>query len=997
MKNRTKYSFYSLLFFLLFSTQLFAQESTLKGVISNVNGEPVPYVNLIIKGTTKGTVSDFGGEFQLGGLSISDVIVVSSIGYVTQEIPYKGQTNISIQINEDAEQLEEIVVIGYGTQKKSDLTGSTGVVTSEDSDLQPVPNVQGMLQGKMAGVVVSQNSGAPGAVPKVNVRGFTGNPIYVIDGLIDGDINAVNPNDIENISVLKDASATAIYGSRGANGVIIVTTKGGKKNSPLKVNAEYYHTVSQLNNKLELLDPVSYMKIVNKKKLEAGANEIFSRLEIREAESTPGFGTDWQDEVFRTAHSDNANISLSKGWDKTTMRFSLGARNDEGILRNTNYKRYTSRLSISSDLTSSTKLNFNGSFTQEKGMNTAQGGQNGSDNVVAAATAWSPNLKVYDETTNDYTGFQGYGATVLRNPVYLSEEILRNTNQKTYATNLSLTQKIIPELSFKVFGAMQYRDINNDTFTRYEPATPNSVSSFYELTGSNVKYQGNAQLDFNKEFSSDHKLNATAVFEVISRKNKSEFFTTSYDQGEDQEGTLSEVINVMEPEGMLSALGRVGYSYKDKILLTGSVRLDGSSRLPEDNQWDDFYSAAFAYKLSNEEFLKYSEVVSMLKLRVGYGEIGNVNSLNAFQVQDLTNPRIGPYVFQGTELAYAEGIENGANRANPELRWEVSRQTNFGFDLGLLDDKIQLNADYYNKITDDSHFNSVVPGYLGGGTVKSNTGKLQNQGVELQLTYKWTTGGKFSMRNTLSFNYNQSEVLAIPQDTVYVGNINERGFERQSHILIQGQQVGQLYGYRYVGVKKSNTPVEGEIPNLEVGDAIYYDANGDGTISIEDMEVIGNGHPDMTWGFNSYLDYGNWSLNIFIQGVHGVDVFNLPQHGLLGGGSGVLDATSTEIYNSYSFDRNGSLPSLNARYRAQSSLFVEDASFIRIKNITLAYQVPWDKAQLRVYGGAQNIYTFTNYKGYDPESNSGSNLAPGIDRGSFPLPITYTFGLNFGI
>lgn len=993
-----KYSTYNLLLFIfLFSTPLFSQESILRGIITDESGEQVPYVNLIIKGTTKGTVSGFDGSYQLSGLTQGDIIVVSSVGYVSQELKFSEQTTLDIIIKEDAAQLEEIVVIGYGTQKKSDITGSTGVVSAEDSDLQPVPNVQGMLQGKMAGVVVSQNSGAPGAAPKVNVRGFTGNPIYVIDGLIDGDINAVNPNDIENISVLKDASATAIYGSRGANGVIIVTTKGGKKNSPLQVNGEYYHTISQLNNKLDLLDPISYMKIVNKKKLEAGANEIFSRDEIRQAEGTPGFGTDWQDEVFRTANSDNANISLSKGWDHTTMRFSLGARNDEGILRNTNYERYTSRLTVSSSLTSSTQLNFNGSFTQEKGLNSNQGGQDGNDNVVAAATAWSPNLPVMDETTGDYTGFQGYGTTVLRNPVYSSDEILRNTNHQTYATNLSVTQKILPELSFKVFGAMQYKSLDNNTYKRYEPAVPNSVSSLYELTGSNVKYQGNAQLDFNKEFNSDHKLNATAVFEVISRKNKSEFYTTSFDQGEDQEGTLSEVINVMEPEGMLSALARVGYSYKDKLLFTGSVRLDGSSRLPVDNQWDDFYSAALAYKLSNEEFLKNSEVISLLKLRLGYGEIGNVNSLNAFQVQDLTNPRIGPYVFEGTHLSYAEGIENGGNRANPELRWEISRQTNFGFDLGLLDDKIQLNADVYSKITDDSHFNALVPGYLGGGTIKSNTGKIQNQGVELQLTYKYTNGGKFSMRNSLSFNYNDSEVLEIPQDTVYVGNVKERGFERQSHVLIKGQQVGQLYGYRYLGVKKSGTSVDGEIPNLENGDAIYYDANGDGQITVDDMEVIGNGHPDFTWGFNSYIDYGNWSLNIFIQGVHGIDVFNMPQHGLLGGGSGVLDATSTEIYNSYSFDRNGTLPSLNARLRTQSSLFVEDASFIRIKNVTLAYQVPVKKGSLRVYGGAQNLFTFTNYKGYDPEANSGSNLAPGLDRGSFPLPITYTFGLNFGI
>ncbi|OHX63812.1 SusC/RagA family TonB-linked outer membrane protein [Flammeovirga pacifica] len=999
MKLKGFYNFLLFVLIIVSTISVSAQDKLISGTIYDENGVPVPFVNVIIKGTSKGVVSKFDGTFSLTGLKKGDILLFSYIGYKTKDITYHTQAILDVTLETDNEQLEEVVVIGYGTQKKSDLTGSTGVVSAEESDLQPVPNVQGMLQGKMAGVVVSQNSGAPGAEPKVNIRGFTGNPIYVIDGLINADINAVNPNDIENISVLKDASAAAIYGSRGANGVIIVTTKGGKKNSPLKVNGEYYHSIAHLNNKMDLLDPISYMQVANRKALENGSNELFSREEIRRAQSDPNFGTDWQDEIYRVAHSNNANISLSKGWDKTTMRLSLGARDDQGIIRNTSYKRYTSRLSLDHDLTKSTKVVFNGSYSFEDGLNTDQGGQSSAKNVVAAATAWSPNIPVIDPNTNDYSGFQGYGATVLRNPVYSAEEIDRMTKTKTMSTNLGITQKIFPELSFKVFGAVQYRDLENDTYERYEPAVPNSSSTLYQSRGENLKYQGNAQLDFNKTFNENHSLNATAVFEVISRKFTNEYYTTSFDQGEGKEGTLSEKISIMQPEGMLSGLARVSYAYKEKLLFTGSVRLDGSSRLPKNNQWDDFYSAAFAYKLTKEEFLANSDIISELKLRAGYGEIGNVNSLRAFQVQNLTDPLIKPYAFDGQTLSYAEGFENGNNRANSDLRWEVSRQANLGLDLGLFEDKVQLNVDVYHKITDDSHFNSLVPSFLGGGSVTTNTGKMLNQGLEVQLTHKWTNGKKFSIRNTVSFNYNQSEVLEIPQDSIFVGTSGslESGFDRQSHVLIKGQQVGQLYGYKYLGVKRSNAQVDGEVPGLNVGDAIYYDANGDNQIGIEDMQVLGNGHPKFTWGLNSYIDYKNWSLNIFIQGVHGVDVFNLPKHGLYGGGSGVIDATSTAIFDSYSFNKNGELPSLNALYRKQSSLFVEDASFVRIKNITLAYQVPFKKHSLRVYGGAQNVFTFTNYSGYDPEANSGSNLAPGLDRGSFPLPITYTFGLNFGI
>ncbi|MEX0275319.1 MAG: SusC/RagA family TonB-linked outer membrane protein, partial [Flavobacteriaceae bacterium] len=854
-----------------------------------------------------------------------------------------------------------------------------------------------------AGVVVSQNSGAPGSAAKVNIRGFTGNPVYVIDGFIDGDINAINPNDIESISILKDASATAIYGSRGANGVILVTTKNAKKNQGLKVDVDYYHTISQLNEKLDLLDPISYMKIVNRKLAEAGALEIFSSAEIAEAEGTPGFGTDWQDEIFRVAHSDNIAATLSRGWENTNLRFSLGARNDEGIVENSDYERYTSRLNFNSDLTEKTKLGVNVAFTLEKTHNIAQNGgrADGENDVVAAATAWSPNLSVIDVETGDYTGFQGYGATVRRNPVYLAQEVNRNGENKVFNANIGLEQELLENLRLKLFGATQFRDVDGRTKRRFEPATPGSVTQIATTVGNDYSYQGNIQLDYNKDFGDDHRLDVTGVFEVLDRKIERESVTTSFPT-EGEPGVDSEVIPRIEPEGQLSYLARMGYSFKDKLLFTGSVRFDGSSRLPADNQWDDFFSGAVAYRLSDEKFLKDSKTIDNLKLRLGYGEIGNVNSLSAFQVQDLTNPRIRGYVFNGQLVTDAEGLEDGSNRANPNLKWEVSKQWNTGIDLSLWNGKVELIADYYIKTTDDSHFNEPVASFLGGGTITTNTGKVRNEGLEFQISHKWSSGKDFGIRSSLNFAFNQSEVLEIPQDSIFVGS-RENGFDQQSHILIRGQQVGQLWGYRYLGPKtEGQGQLNREVPGLQLGDAIYADNDGDGQITIDDMEVLGNGHPDFTWGFNSFLDYRNFTLNLFVQGVHGVDVFNIPQHGLLGGGSGVLDATSTQILNSWTFDPvNGTLPSLNALYEPQSSLFVEDASFIRFRNITLAYEFQkrgflerLKIERFRVYAGAQNLLTITDYSGYDPEARSGTNLAPGVDRGSFPVPRTYTVGLN---
>ncbi len=972
------------------------------GKVTDETGFGLPGVNIVIGGSSNGTVTDFDGNYALQA-DEEDVLVFTYIGYLDQSVTVQSTTEINVSLQPDALQMEEVVVIGYGTQKKSDVTGSTGVISTKDIDLQPIQRVEGALQGKVAGVVVSQNSGAPGSAPKVSIRGFTGNPVYVIDGFLDGDINAINPNDIESISVLKDASATAIYGSRGANGVILVTTKSGKTNSALKIDAEYYHTISQLHTKLELLDAYSYMRVVNQKLDEGGALPAFTNAELNAAKSDPNFGTDWQDEIFRTAHSDNMTLNLSKGWEKTAFRLSLGGRNDNGIINNSSYKRYSGRINVNSQILPKTKLVVNAGYAYERTQNILGGNNKRNDpksTIAAAATGWSPNLPVIDPSTGDYTGFPGYGATVLKNPVYQTDEINAIGNRNIYNTSVSLEQEILSGLKAKATYAMQYVESNGDKFTRYSPGSPTTVNT---SDGEHTKQQYNFQLDYNKSFGEDHDFSVTGVAEVLDRMDTRNKYINTYSEPGVPGETIPTPLKASDPLpyeelGQLSFLGRAHYSYKDKILLTGSLRADASSRLPKDNQWDQFYSGAIAYRMGEEEFIQNVSFIEDLKLRVGYGEVGNVNSIKAFQIQNNTNPDIGGYVFDGQLVSGSEGFEDGKDRANPDLFWETSRTWNTGMDLSLWEGKIELNADYYIKWTENSHFKVPVPSYLGGGTIKTNSGRYKNSGVELTLTHQWKPTSDFSMRTSVNASFNQSEVLSFPSDSLYVG-AQENGFDQLSHILIEGQQLGQLWGYRYLGSKIAGQPAyEGEIPSAQVGDAIYYDGNGNGQIDIGDMEVLGNGHPDFTWGFNSFIDYKNFSLNIFVQGIHGVDAYNLPQHGLLGGGAGILDATSTEILNSSSF--GGPLPALNANFRAQSSLFVEDASFIRLKNIMLAYNFSEplvekiSLSRLRVYAGVQNILTITNYKGYDPETKSGTDQAPGIDKGSFPVPRTFTFGLN---
>ena len=981
-----------------------AQTSVLSGKVVDEFGDGLPGVNIFKKGTSIGTATDFEGNFQYE-FEPGDTIIFSFVGYEDKSIIYVGETQLEVRLNPDLEQLAEVVVIGYGVQKKSDLTGATGVLSTKDIDLQPIQRVENVLQGKVAGVFVQQNSGAPGAAPKVNIRGFSGNPTYVIDGFIDADINAINPNDIESISVLKDASATAIYGSRGANGVILIKTKSGKKNSKLKVDGEYYHTVSTLVNKLELLDPVSYMQIVNKKLDEAGALEIFSDDEIDEAKTTPGYGTNWQDEIFQVAHSNNLTANVSKGWEKVAFRVSIGGRNDDGIVKNSNYKRFSSRLNLNADLSKLTSLEINGGYTYERLNNVSNGNRSEAANrVVAAATAWSPNLPVIDPVTNDYQGFVGYGATVRRNPVYQANEKDNISNNDILNIGINLRQKIIDDLSIQASYSLQKRFSDGSNYSRYEPATQGSVSELRTSNSERTGHQANFQIDYNKDFGQHNSLSVVGVAEFLKRES----FTYRYINVYNPDNTPGETVPANDPFdftelGQISFLARANYDYMSKLIVTGSIRVDGSSRLPENNKWDSFYSGAIAYRISDEKFMNSMDFLEDFKIRVGYGEVGNVNSLRHAQVQNLTNPDINGYVFSGTTVNMAEGFEDGNDRANPVLVWEKSRTWNAGLDMVLWSGKIELNADYYEKYTEESHFNKPVPAFLGGGSTVTNSGRFKNSGVELNIIHQLRTDYDFDMRTSVSLTFNQSKVIEMPFDSLFRGS-RENGFEQQSHVLILDQQLGQMWGYEYLGTKVDGAPpMEGEIPSTQAGDAIYRDINGDGQIGIDDMMVLGNGHPNFIWGLNSFINFKGFNLNLFVQGVHGTDVYNIPQHGLLGGGAGVLDATSVEILNSASFPStvgDGTLPTLNGLFRAQSSLFIEDASFIRIKNITLGYNLPdgvinkLNLNRFRIYAGVQNLATFSDYTGYDPESKSGSIAAPGIDRGSFPVPRTYTIGLN---
>ena len=999
MKNLFLKNVFAFIIITLSFQNVFAQ-TELNGQVKDEYGITIPGVSVSIKGTTQGTITDLNGVFKLN-IEIGQILEVKYMGFITYNLEYSGQTNLDIILQEDIIGLEEVVVIGYGTKKKEDLTGSVGVLTTKEIDLQPIQSVEDALQGKMAGVMVSQNSGAPGSAPKVNIRGFTGSPVYVIDGFIGGDINSLNPNDIESVTVLQDASATAIYGSRGANGVILVTTKIGGKSDKIDINFDYYHTISQLAKKIDLLDPVSYMTVVNLAEEEKGNLPQFSEYEIDSIGSN-GLGTDWQDEIFQVAHSNNYQLSIAKGGENSSHRFSLGVLNDNGIVQNTDYQRYNLTYNLNSKITSSTNFNLNLSNAFEEYHNSGSGAGN---SVVQAALIWSPNLPIIDPLTSDYQTFQGYGASVAQNPIYQALEINRYQKDLVTRGKLSIDQQFLSDFNFKLFGGIQMISSRGDAFIRKPPSStiPSSVS---KSSMSGIKFQGNGQLSYKKTFN-NHSINATAVYEVL-KSTFDGYSVAGSNPYTDQLGIYSlDIIenitsygNTKTEIGTISILGRAAYSYKDKLMVTGSIRRDADSRLPEGNQAAIFPSGAIAYKISDEAFLQQINSIYSLKLRASYGETGNVNSLSPYQVLNTVSDG-GIYSFNGIEIVPTTGFEDGNNRANPYLIWETSKQFNTGFDLALYNGTIELIADYYIKRSTNFQFDKQIPGYLGGGSYKDNAGDFKNSGIELQLNTKWANTNDFSINASFNFTYNISEVITLPEDSLHIGAI-ENGFDDQSHITIIGQSVGQLWGYTYLGVQKEGETIPGAQPGAQAGDALYWDKNGNGQIDINDMSVIGNGNPDFTWGVNLNLDYKAFSLNLFFQGVHGLDIYNLPAHGMMGAGSGSLHPTSTRVLDSWTISpTTGTLPGITRDLKSQSSFFVENGSFIRINNITLAYNIPEKLIEklhidrLRIYAGVQNLLTLTSYSGYDPETKSASGgRTAGIDRGSFPIPRAYTFGLN---
>ncbi len=1022
LQDFIKQNIRSLGFFVLFicltSVSATAQQ-VISGKVLDAVGESLIGVSVLVQGTDVGTITDIDGSFSITAAP-DDVLEVSYVGYKTQTIPVNGQSNVSVTLGVDAEVLDEVVVIGYGTVQKSDVTGSVSSVNSEELQAFPLLNAGQALQGRAAGVVVqTQNGGEPGADISIRVRGnsslnASSDPLVVVDGFV----GAAFPqqNDIESIEILKDASATAIYGSRGSGGVILVTTKRGKSGKPVvELNSSY--SAQQTTNRLDLLDANQFAQYQNQIRSNAGDAPYAQGTE----------NTDWQDEIYRNGNTQNYQLSVSGGGEHVNYYISGTYFDQEGIVVNSDFERIQFLANVDARVNDRVKIGLNsvvsrsdqdGVSTQSTGSDAIGSVNGGGDDVVSLAFRFTPDVFRFNEQGNFSQNTVGDD---IENPWAVATQISNNTQSDNSRTNLYADIKILEGLNFKT--TLGYRT-QNSTERYFKPQTfvLSQGGAFLE----NVTRTGLLNENYltyttpvgfgNLTATAGHSYqrNTTEGFEAGARELFSDVFTTNnLELGQIDQRTVDSRFSESEIE---SVFGRLNLDWADKYLITATVRRDGASNFAANNRFAIFPSFAVGWKVSRENFLLDHSTISNLKLRASWGQTGNqaigpFESLSVFNVQPPA------------DVDGAFGVEL-AREANPDLKWETSTQTNIGVDLGLFQDRITLSADYYNIDTDDLLAIDRASNFFLGTTdldVLRNVGSLNNSGFELSLTsnninrngFRWTTG--------LNYARNRNEVVELSGGTEQIASGAPGYFSgATTYILREGVPVGQFWGLQYEGVYQG-----GDIPAGTALEARSFDGDGNaipgeplfaevadeegnfnGLIDDNDRQIIGDPNPDFTFGITNTVSYRNFDFNVFFQGAVGGDIFNLTAIQLYNGDSNSV----TDILNSWTPDNTDTdIPRAAIRGRERSSRFVEDGSYVRLKNIALGYTLPTtllDKAGIgsaRVSISAQNILTFTNYSGLDPEvsyfgsggeSRGDDNVVIGHDFGNYPNLRSVTVGLN---
>lgn len=1008
----------------------FGQEKIVTGIVTDGSNQPLPGVTVMVKGGgTHGTTTDFDGNFSIELKEVENGLVFSYMGFITQTIEVKSKMKLVVVLKTDMVGLNEVVVVGYGAMKKSDLTGAVVSVSGDVLEKAASNRALEAIQGRVSGLSISKSSGRPGAGMKVRIRGVgstnNSDPLYVIDGVPSGtDMESIAPEDIKSIEVLKDASSTAIYGNKGANGVIIITTKSGSASDKPVFSFNSYYGISEVAHKVDLLNAHQQATLI----LEASENDGISVPSILAART--GYviannykGTDWQDKIFKTGEQKNYNLSVRGGFTgdndrRITYSVSGTFYDEEGVVENTGFRKYILNSKTEYKFNSKVKIGVQLNLFRKEYGDFDEGLYNG---PIPLALTTSPMDSGLDADGN----FIATGTALGSNPMLVTDH-LKYSNNSTNSYGLrtwfdyNLTDDLNFRTNFKLSRGYTYNKVYrpkfylNENFYRAESELYEGRGDWYSWTWINL-------LNYKKEFNDVHKIIATLGQE------------SSYDQNSGLSGTG---INVPEESrlqylnlakkykeqlgswqgqgGSLSFFTRVFYSYQNKYMVTGTLRYDGSSKFTGDNKWGLFPSVGASWKIDEENFMQDNSVFSALKFRVGWGRVGNEAS--AQSGSDVAS--IGNY---GMYYVFNNVTSQGGTTTNiptPDLKWEIVETSNIGLDMGFLEGNLSVTADYFTKDTKDMITRVALPGYFPKDRPNANIGTMSNKGFEVSANYRKSINDfKFNFGANISVIDNKIEKLNS-DSAAYIdgGFIHKIGNTTRTEA---GREIAYFYGYKTAGIFRSQneidtyTNTEGDLiqPDAKVGDVKFVD-NGDGVLNEDDKRYLGSGQADFTYGFNFSVEYKGIDFSGNIYGVQGAEIVNGMSSRLLG---------VSDYYNAYSnrMDRfhpvnnpNGTQPRVtlsdnnnNLRF---SDRYVEDGSYLRLKNIQIGYTFPkiitekMNIDKLRFYVSGQNLVTFTHYKGYDPEigdltfdadADAGS-LGIGVDLGNYPQPRLYYFGVN---
>jgi TonB-dependent starch-binding outer membrane protein SusC len=1003
---------------------------TVQGKVTDEKGEGIPGVSIVLKGTTTGTTTDVEGNYTLTVPDGSGTLLFSYIGYVSEEILIGNQTTINVKLLPDIKSLSEIVVIGYGTREKKDLTGSVSEVTSQQIRDLPVTSIDQKLVGQIPGVQISASTGAPGGGTDIKIRGAGSigagnNPLYVVDGFAISNtsgqtynpLNVISPDDIESVTVLKDASSTAIYGSRGSNGVIVITTKKGKKGPPV-VSLNAYFGVQQVPQKgrPQVLNGTEYAQFRREMIIDAFAaqGKTPTDADIPLAFQNPsqyGAGTNWYDAVLRTALQNNVDASIRGGSDATQYSFSVGRLEQQGTLRYTNYERYTLQANVQSQIGKRLKVGLN--LAPSGGIQRRNSYETGQRDVLTRTLWLSPIVPITNADGNRTTFITSPGAIGAGNPLNTLE--YAGTNARYFRGLASafaefeivggLKAKYAYNIDYNTSNAFQFRP----SFVIGETGNPNPNPS---IPGSSTSHSmvfnwlSELIVSYDRNVGTDHKVNALLGY--TAQKERAEgysFNATNYPDNLVQAINAAALLNgqgaSLEKWSLLSYLARVNYTFKEKYLFTGTIRTDGSSRFGSNVRYGTFPSVALGWRVSEEGFLKKYTWLNDLKIRGSYGLAGNFNIGNYSYASNISSAN---YSFGGT---LASGRVS-TSVSNQNLTWENSNELDLGVDVSLMNSRINLTLDYYNRITTGMLFNNEIPLSSGFSSALVNLGKVRNRGFEMALnTYNLT--GTFTWNTNFNISFNRNEVLELNQDNapIYAGRSGEGNFTHKTEV---GKPIGQFFGYVLEGVYMNQEDYDQSPKNQSsvVGSIKYKDIDGNGIIEpVKDYAVIGNPYPDFTYGMTNTFGYKNFDFSVLVVGSQGGQILKTSNE-FMTNIDGVFNV-DRKVLNRWRSPENpgdGVTPTTNGGrvlYRDVNSGWVENASFLRIQNLTLGYHFKPDFISkshvfkgLRLYGSVQNLVTFTGYSGGNPEAltNGSSVLTPGRDFVSYPLPRIMTIGAN---